>query len=92
MGTRNWGDDWNGLDADPTRVDLRLEYGEVGMTKIILRDSGQRTPLEEAPTRFTPARQMEGTDQIGVKIHSKPSWMVGILVGYWPPQRALKLI
>ena len=44
---------WNGLDADATRVDVRLEYGELGMTKIFVRDNGQGIPLEEAPTLFT---------------------------------------
>ena len=44
---------WNGLDADATRVDVRLEYGELGMTKIVVRDNGEGIPLEEAPTLFT---------------------------------------
>ena len=44
---------WNGLDADATRVDVRLEYGELGMTKIVVRDNGQGIPFEEAPLLFT---------------------------------------
>ena len=44
---------WNGLDADATRVDVRLEYGELGMTKIVVRDNGQGIPFGEAPLQFT---------------------------------------
>ena len=44
---------WNGLDADATRIDVRLEYGELGMIKIVVRDNGQGIPLEEAPPLFT---------------------------------------
>ena len=35
---------WNGLDADASRVDVRLEYDELGMTKIVVRDDGRGIP------------------------------------------------
>ena len=44
---------WNGLDADATRVNVRLEYGDLGMKKIVVRDNGQGIPYEEAPNLFT---------------------------------------
>ena len=44
---------WNGLDADASRVDVRLEYGELGMTKIVVRDDGHGIPYEDAPQLFT---------------------------------------
>ena len=44
---------WNGLDADATEVDVRLEYGELGMSKIVIRDDGLGIPYEEAPQLFT---------------------------------------
>ena len=44
---------WNGLDADASRVDVRLEYGELGMTKIVVRDNGHGIPYEDAPQLFT---------------------------------------
>lgn len=44
---------WNGLDAEATRVDVRIEYNELGMTKIAVRDNGHGMPLEEAPKLFT---------------------------------------
>ncbi len=44
---------WNGLDADATRVDVQLEYGELGMTKIVVRDYGHSIPYEDAPQLFT---------------------------------------
>ena len=43
---------WNGLDADAVRVDVRLEYGEPGMAKIVVRDNGTGIPHEEAPGLF----------------------------------------
>jgi len=36
---------WNGLDADATRVEVRVFGGELGMTKIVVRDNGQVLPL-----------------------------------------------
>lgn len=44
---------WNGLDADATRIDVRLEFGELGMTKIIVRDNGDGIPSYDAPSLFT---------------------------------------
>ena len=44
---------WNGLDADATRVDIRLQYGEFGMTKILIRDNGHGIPYQDAPQLFT---------------------------------------
>ena len=44
---------WNGLDADATGVDVRLEYGELGMTKIVVRDDGHGIPHQDAPQLFT---------------------------------------
>ena len=44
---------WNGLDADASRVDVRLEYGELGMTRIVVRDNGHGIPYEDAPKLFT---------------------------------------
>ena len=44
---------WNGLDADASRVDVRLEYDELGMTKIVVRDDGRGIPYEDAPQLFT---------------------------------------
>lgn len=43
---------WNGLDADAMRVTVRLEYGELGMTRIVVRDNGHGIPYEEAPKLF----------------------------------------
>lgn len=43
---------WNGLDADATSVNVRLEYGELGMTKIIVQDNGHGIPYEDAPKLF----------------------------------------
>ena len=43
---------WNGLDADTMRVTVRLEYGELGMTKIIVQDNGHGIPYEDAPKLF----------------------------------------
>ncbi len=36
-----------------SRVDVRLEYDELGMTKIVVRDDGQGIPYEDAPQLFT---------------------------------------
>ena len=44
---------WNGLDADASRVDVRLESDELGMTKIVVRDDGHGIPYEDAPQLFT---------------------------------------
>ncbi|WP_420441767.1 ATP-binding protein [Candidatus Palauibacter sp.] len=44
---------WNGLDADATRVDVRLFRNELGMTKIVVRDNGHGIPYQEAPQFFT---------------------------------------
>ena len=44
---------WNGLDADASRVDVRLHYDELGMTKIVVRDNGHGIPHQDAPELFT---------------------------------------
>lgn len=44
---------WNGLDADATRVDVRLDYGELRTTKIVVRDNGHGIPYQDAPELFT---------------------------------------
>lgn len=43
---------WNGLDADATQVDVRLEYSDLGLQKIIVRDNGQGIPYADAPDLF----------------------------------------
>ena len=43
---------WNSLDADATRVEVHLEYGELGMTRIVVLDNGHGIPYEEAPIMF----------------------------------------
>ena len=47
---------WNGLDADATRIDVSLEQGALGFTKITIRDNGRHfiEPLSPALTRRTP--------------------------------------
>jgi hypothetical protein len=44
---------WNGLDADATRVDVRIVYGALGMTQIMVIDNGQGIPFDDAPKLFT---------------------------------------
>lgn len=44
---------WNGLDADATRVDVRLVYGELGLTNVVVRDNGHGIPHQNAPELFT---------------------------------------
>lgn len=44
---------WNGLDADASRVDVRLHYDELGMTKIVVQDNGHGIPHQDAPELFT---------------------------------------
>lgn len=44
---------WNGLDADADRVDVRLEYGELGLSKILVSDNGHGIPYDDAPQLFT---------------------------------------
>ena len=44
---------WNGLDADATCVEVRLFRGELGMTKIVVRDNGHGIPYQDAPRFFT---------------------------------------
>ena len=43
---------WNGLDADASRIDVRLGYGEMGLEKIVVRDNGHGIPHLEAPELF----------------------------------------
>lgn len=44
---------WNGLDADASRVEVRLFRSELGMTKIVVRDNGHGIPYRDAPRFFT---------------------------------------
>lgn len=44
---------WNGLDADATRVEVRVFRGELGMTMIVVRDNGHGIPYQDAPKLFT---------------------------------------
>ena len=44
---------WNGLDADASRVEIRLEYNEFGMAKIVVQDDGHGIPYQDAPQLFT---------------------------------------
>ena len=44
---------WNSLDADATHVDVRIEYGDLGLTKIVVRDNGHGIPYDDAPRLFT---------------------------------------
>lgn len=44
---------WNGLDADAARIEVHLEYGELGLNKIIVRDNGHGIPFDDAPKLFT---------------------------------------
>jgi hypothetical protein len=44
---------WNGLDADATAVDVRVDYNELGMTKIAVADNGTGIPRPDAPQLFT---------------------------------------
>lgn len=45
---------WNALDADATKVIVRLEYGQLSsMTKVVVTDNGTGIPFDEAPHLFT---------------------------------------
>lgn len=44
---------WNGLDADATTVDVRIDRGELGMTRIVVRDNGHGIAYQDAPDLFT---------------------------------------
>ena len=44
---------WNALDADSTRVVVRLEYGDLGLKQIAVSDNGHGIPRGEAPKLFT---------------------------------------
>lgn len=44
---------WNALDADATRADVLLRYGELGLSEIIVRDNGHGIPHTDAPALFT---------------------------------------
>src|SRR5208282_2531924 len=44
---------WNGLDADATRVDVKLEPdGFGGIRKVTVSDNGEGFPNKEAPSLF----------------------------------------
>ena len=43
---------WNGLDADATQIRVQLEFGALGMTKIVVRDNGHGIPYMDAPDLF----------------------------------------
>lgn len=49
---------WNALDADASRIDVRLGYGEIGLEKVVVRDDGHGIPHAEAPELF---RQLGGS-------------------------------
>ena len=44
---------WNALDADATRVDVRLDYGKLGLKQIGVSDNGHGIPRDEAKPLFT---------------------------------------
>jgi hypothetical protein len=44
---------WNGLDADASRVDVRLSHTEFGLSGITVSDDGHGIPRAEASTVFT---------------------------------------
>jgi len=44
---------WNSLDADATRVAVRLEHGDLGLNAISVSDNGHGIPHEEARDLFT---------------------------------------
>ena len=44
---------WNGLDADASCVEVRLEYGKLRMIKIVIREDGHEIPYENATELFT---------------------------------------
>ena len=44
---------WNSLDADATRINVDLEFGELGMTRIVVQDDGHGITYDEAPDLFT---------------------------------------
>jgi len=43
---------WNGLDADATRIDLELEFDEIAMRSVSVRDNGHGIPHSDAPSLF----------------------------------------
>jgi len=44
---------WNGLDADASKVQVRLDYNSLGaMSAIIIKDDGLGIPYAEAPELF----------------------------------------
>ena len=44
---------WNGLDADADNVEVRIEYCELGMKNIVIRDNGHGIPYQDAPELFS---------------------------------------
>ena len=44
---------WNALDADSTRVAVRLHYGDLGLRQITVSDNGHGIPHDEAARLFT---------------------------------------
>lgn len=44
---------WNGLDADASRVDVRLSHNEFGLSGVTVSDDGHGIPRAEASTMFT---------------------------------------
>lgn len=44
---------WNGLDADATQIDVRIDRGELSMTSIVVRDNGHGIAYQDAPDLFT---------------------------------------
>lgn len=44
---------WNALDADSTRVVVRLNHSDLGLKEIVVSDNGHGIPRAEAPQLFT---------------------------------------
>ena len=44
---------WNGLDADADKIDVRLEYSDLGLPRIVVQDNGHGIPYEDAQNLFT---------------------------------------
>ena len=62
---------WNGLDADPTKIDVQLSTGELGLRSIAIRDNGHGIPHSEAPGFFgrLAGRGENGSEGSGVRAY-----------------------
>ena len=45
---------WNAVDADATRVSIDLDYNDLGMSGIRIRDDGHGIPYGEVESVFKP--------------------------------------